>query len=190
MLSQIIIEIAKFKWQILVFVLAAVIFCGIIYLTTRDFNWSYKKIRAYSILYNLNLNGLISVALLLSRLCYVLCMVAFVSQTGLWDLIILMLLSIAIVIASKSFKNILQIFTYFAIYLVCLVQNMFIGYYRDIDHDFFILLIAILFGLFAFLFAVYQTLVSYNNLLNKSATTDKKNFDKEFYEKEVESSRV
>ena len=189
-LGQLLKAILEYRWYVVIFAAVSVLFCGIIYLLTRDFNWSRRKIRAFAVFYNLNADGRITLSLLLGRLVFVFCTVIFGGSEGLWDLLTLVLFCIAIIITSRCWKELLSVLSYIAVYVVSLMENLFIGFYRDVDDNPVILVIGICFGAFAFLYACYQSLSSYNNLLARSAAADKMKFDKAFYEKEKQTDTL
>lgn len=186
-LEQLLRAILEYKWYVVIFAAAAVLFCGIIFFMTRGFDWSRRKIRAFAIFYNLNPNGRVALSLLLGRLVFIFCMVVFGGSEGMWDLLVLLIFCIAIAISARSWKELLHVISYAAVYIVSLMENLFIGFYKDVDGSVIILIVGITFGVFAVLFSLYQSLSSYNNLLIRSAQTDKAEFDKIFYEKEKQS---
>lgn len=190
MLNQLLREVANLKWYVVIYAVAAVLFCAVIYFETREFDWSFRRIRAFSILYSMNRNGRIAVGLLLGRFVYVICMALFGGSDGFWDLLVVLMFTIAISIASRSWKNLLQIFAYAAVFLISLTENMFISFYREVDNNTMIFVVAIFFGVFAVMYACYQTLTAYNNLIIKSAKTDKQLFDKKFYEKSTRTNSI
>lgn len=183
MLVQLIKEIANLKWYVIIYAIAAIVFCALIYLGTREFDWSFKKIRFFAVLYNLNKRGLIAVSLILGRFVYVICMAVLGGSEGFWDLLVLLLFTIVIAIISRSAKTLIQILSYAAVFAITLTENMLTQFYRDVDSNVMIAVVAVFFGIFAVLYACYQTLTAYNNVMVKSAMIDKQLFDKEFYEK-------
>ena len=178
MLQHILLAILEYKWMVLIYVLVAVIFCGAIYIFARDFKWERSKVTAFAILYDLDLSGQICLGLLLGRFALVAVETAFGGSTGLWDLIAMELLTIAIVISSRDWKALLQLLSYGAVFAISLLENMMFEYYRNVEADPLIPFVGAMFGLFAFLYAVHQSIVSYERLLGVCAARFKARYDR------------
>lgn len=166
MLDNIIDEIINLKWVVVIYSIIIILVCGLIWLSTKDFAWVRKKTTPFAILYNLNKKQVITFALILGRLCFVLTSAIFCKYINLGYLAVLFMFSLIILFLTKDIESfITSILNCFAIFVLLYLQNSLYNYYLNIERLGIVVVMLIMIGIFAVLYTALQSISSYERLL-------------------------
>ena len=178
MLGQIVYELGNYKWFIVGSVILTVALSAYLIRCTGEFTWTKHKVRVFSLLYDLDLRGRICFTLMLSRLMFIIFLAASGGSTTIWEAMMIILISIIYGFVSGDKKNFLQIFAYIAIYVILVMERLFLEYYNEIEDTWIVMFLVIAFAVFGVLYSVQQTLTGYELLLNTCASRDRERYDK------------
>ena len=169
MAERLVAAIGDYKWLLLCNVLITVIFTAFIIIRAEKFTWNKKTIRLYAILYDLDTRGLIGFSLALTRLIFIFYLAVTGGSAGIQDAAALFLLTLVYAVVSQKPSEFLQIFTYLVIYVILLMEGMFLDYYRNVEESFLIIFLVVTFGMFVALYGILQFITGYERLINESA---------------------
>ena len=178
MLEQVIRELGNYKWFIVGAVIATVVLSAYLMLSTKEFEWTKRKVRAFAFLYDLDTRGRICLVLLLFRLMFLIFLAATGGSTTIWEAVAVLFITLVYAIVSGENKNYLQLLSYAVIYVLLVMEGLFTAYYEDIDDSWLIMFLIIAFGLFSGLYSIHQSLTGYEMLLNTCAARDRMKYDK------------
>jgi len=178
MLERFFFQIAQYKWLVLVYAVFACLFCGVIYLKTRKFNWDKKTIAAFGILYNLDKRSRNAFALALGRMALIFYFAISKGCNDIAEVIMLEVLTLFIVLFSGVWKALVQLFTFGALFVVLFLEYVFFDYYENMGDETIVLIVAISFGVFAFLYSLLQLFSFMEQLQKKSFDRDMAKYNK------------
>lgn len=166
MLELILQELTILRWFIIVSIIVIIVFYVVCEILTSKFDFNEFKIQVFSTLYDLDGNTYIAIAIMLSRLLFVILSSIFCKEIGVGHLISLLIMSIAVTVLLKDYKNgIVNILSYIALYIINYLQSALLNFYLNIEKYYLYIIMVVALGIFIDLFAIYNFLSTYNNIL-------------------------
>lgn len=168
MLEDILYKIGNLKWMMLFHLLATIIVCGYFYLATRKFSWNRKIFIHFAYLYNLSINEVIAVALLLGRFLFVVTSVIFCKDVFVGYYLILVIFALLIGLFAKDYKLLPGGILYFLVlYILMYIQSQLLVFYSTIDKSWVIIFMVISLGIFVVLSTLYISIGVYESITKK-----------------------
>lgn len=178
MLNDLILTFIKYSLLIVVFVVSVVLITIQMNLRTREFSWNKRTVRIFAILYDLDRRGRICFSIMLVRMIFVIFIAATGGTTGISEFIAIEIATLVYAIISGDKKSFLQLLVYIVIYILIVMESLFMSYYTDVDNDLLVLFCVIAFGVFASLYTIHQTITGYERLITVCAERDREKYDK------------
>ena len=175
MLDYLLQELTRLRWFIIVSIIVIVIFYVVCEVLTSKFKFNEFKISVFSTLFDLDRNMYLAIAIMLSRLLFVILSSIFCKDINIGHLISLLVMTLAISILLKDYKNgIINFLSYFALYIINYLQSALLNFYLNIEKFYLYMIMVIALGLFINLFAIYNFLSTYNSIItNPKENTEK-----------------
>lgn len=175
MLDYLLQELTRLRWFIIVSIIVIVIFYVVCEVLTSKFKFNEFKISVFSTLFDLDRNMYLAIAIMLSRLLFVILSSIFCKDINIGHLISLLVMTIAVSILLNDYKNgIINFLSYFALYIINYLQSALLNFYLNIEKFYLYMIMVVALGLFINLFAIYNFLSTYNSIItNPKEKTEK-----------------
>ena len=166
MLDNVIDEIINLKWVVVIYSLIIILACGIIWLSTKEFSWLKKNTTAFALFYNLSKPQVIAFALIIGRLCFVLCSAIFCKYVNLGYLVVFVLFAIIIALLTKDVKTFISsLLNSVAIFVILYLERSLYNYYLTVERLWLVIAMLVMMGLFAVLYSALQSINAYERII-------------------------